>query len=238
MIIEDKSNLVNVVNPLPVTGGMLNFTWTYRLPEEGRILGFLVTYTRSGKGGASCLDMLRDIDDGTVRERLTAGGWLGGAPTGKENGLIWAVPAGSADFKINEGTFRTPCRIDIWTVVEQEGELRLYYKNSPTYCRPLKLQFSVQAKEFVPAEYGLFHHLKKAAVVGVELVVTADTSNGEYEDGAAQYCLRSDPTKTEYPIARAALGKPLRFISDSVFQYRANDFEVTMSPKYTDMYEL
>lgn len=238
MIIEDKSNLVNVINPLPITGGMLNFTWTYRLPDEGRILGFLVAYTRSGKGDVSCLDKLRGIDDGTVRERLTAGGWLGGAPTGKENGLIWAIPAGSADFKINEGTFRAPCRIEIWTVVERDGELRLYFKKSPAYCRSLKLQVSVQAKEFVPAEYGLFHRPKNPAVVGVELMVRTDAPDGEYEDGAAQYSLRGDPTRTWYPIAREALGKPMRFISDSSFQYRANDFEVSIDPKFADMYEL
>lgn len=238
MILDDKKNLVNVVNPLPSVGNMLHINWNCRTPEGGRIAGFLVVYDRGGKNHAACMEQLRALDDAHARALLAKGGWLSGVPTGNEPSLIWAVPVGVSDYAVHEGTFRAPCRIEVWTVLDQDGSLRVLYQDSPAYHRSLKLHADLTAKEFAPAEYGLFHRVKRPAISGVELTLRTEEQGAIYEDGAVFYRLKSDPAHMEYPIARSALGKPLQFRSTDSFRYIVNDFEVQIAPDYAGMYQL
>lgn len=238
MIIEEKRDLVYMITPMPAGANMLSFNWVYNMPEEGALKGFLVVYSKAGMGFSDCLQSLRTLEEGYARALITSGGWVYGTPSGSESNLIWASPLGNSSFKIHSQTFRAPCSIEVWAVVEQAEQLYLYYKESPSYKLSLKLQHSVKAKEFEPAEYGFLHRLRKPAVSGVELVLSSETGAEDYEDGAVFYRLASDSSKATYPIARAALGKPLRFVSTESFQYKASDFEVAVSPEFTNMYEL
>lgn len=240
MIIEEKKNLVSVLNPLAGGGSMLRISWSCGKPSEGTIAGFLVVYNRAGKNHEECLERLRGLDSGAVLQSLAAGGWLTGTPTAQSQSLVWAVPAGHAEYSVHEGTFRAPCRIEVWTVLEQEGELRVLYQGGPAYHRSSKLSVEVRVKEFQPAVYGgigPFRRLKEEAVTGVELILSAADPE-TYEDGAAFYRLKSDRAKLQYPIAKAALGKPLAFVSSGRFQYRADDFEVQVASDYAGMYQL
>ena len=238
MIIEQKKDLVTMITPMPVVGNMLSISWVYNLPENGRIKGFLVVYSKAGISFSDCIERIRELNGDAAKSFIESGGWLGGAPKGNEASLIWAAPIGNSYISVNAQTFRAPCSIEVWTVVEQEGELHLYFQDSPSYMLSLKLQYSVKAKEFVPAEYGFLHKVKKPAVTGVELVLNSSAEKEDYEDGAVFYRLRGDGNGISYPISRKALGKPLRFISTDSFQYKANDFEVGVSPEFTKMYEL
>lgn len=238
MIIDERKNLVTMITPMPAIGDMLHINWVHLMPNNGTIAGFIIAYNRADRNFENCLRQLRGMNDAALQQELSKGGWLGGSPSGKESSLLWAAPADYSNFKISKSTFGAPCRIEVWTVVEIEGRMHLFYKNSPSYSISLKLNCSIKPKEFEPAEYGFLHRLKKPAVSGVEIVLSTDSPDAAYVDGAVYYRLKSDKTRTAYPIARAAVGKPLRFISTEKFQYKSNDFEVAVTPEFADMYEL
>ena len=243
MIIEDSINSYIRLQAPPSPPGTTYLTWAYNpLEQERRIAAFLIVYRRGDRHLQSCLDMLRSQDDNEFRRLAETGGWLGGiVPSGVESQLIHVKPAGVADFSISDQIFRPPCRIEIWTVVEAEDVLHLYYASSMSVYRSLHLRQSIQAKIFKPAQYSrIFHKEKRPAISGVEILIDTEKADdrGNFDDGAVYYTVKSDPKGYMYPLSRESLGLPLMFCSDNRYHYRVEDFEVKVSPEFTNLYTL
>ena len=238
MILEEKKSFVSNFIPLPQQGNLLRFQWVNAAPERGRLLGFLAVYQKANRETAIFTEQLKDMDSEALKRCLGQGSWLPGLSDGRDPGRVLAIPAGNVVFSVDEQIFRAPYRIELWTVTEEDEELHLFYKDCPYYSRPLKLQCTVRAVTFREAEYGLFHRVKKAAETGVELLITTNEAQAEYEDGAIQYRLRTDPRQLAYPVSSAAIGKPLQFYSTQAQTYDSRDFIVEVDETYRDSYQL
>lgn len=235
MIIEDKKNPVTKLNNIPSSRDTLHLSWVYRreLLGERELAGFAVVYARGKNSSKQALAHIEKRIAELEQKLLQHGGWLGDAQW--DGLMIRIVPADQIELKIRSDTFCAPCQIEVWTIARDGDGLHILYRKSECFCLAMRLSFQVKAKEYEAAEYGLFKRLKKPAKKGVQLILSAVDQNGDYIDGAVQYCVGGS---IPYPIAHEALGKPLNFYSGEDFSFFSEDFKLLVDPEWKDCYEL
>ncbi|MCD8144608.1 MAG: hypothetical protein LUD79_04635 [Oscillospiraceae bacterium] len=216
-------------------GTLLTLNWVFTQPKSGEIQGFVIACEKGGRSRAACLSALANRDEVPVM-----GGWLTPLDAPDAVFLLNYVPVGvtANGWNVQKTVFPAPCVVEVWTVLLLDGELVLQCKGNAV-SRPMNLVCRVQQKEFAPEQRtGFLRRTVIPAVRGVEIELRIADETGQYQDGAVYYSLRSDSTGQRYPIAKEALGTPLRFISGPNYTYNTGDFIIRAGEDYQALYRV